>query len=40
MKLGFVVASIVIAVACNAWFVEHAVLDLAHDIRAHFQEIK
>ncbi len=27
MKTLFVVGSIVIAVACNAWFVEHAVLD-------------
>lgn len=36
MKTLFVVGSIVIAVACNAWFVAHALIDLMHGISILF----
>lgn len=38
MKMLFAVASIVIAVMCNAWFVAHALSDLVREIFSYFQK--
>lgn len=40
MKVLFAVASLIIAAACNVWFVEHALTNSMNEICAHFQEVK